>query len=86
MQQSITANDLRIKGVSILEEKTADDSNVIITVRGKNRFVVVPIEKYSYLRECELEAVLLEAKKDLKEGRVIQETVENHIRRFSPSP
>ena len=66
MQQSITANDLRIKGVSILEEKTADDSNVIITVRGKNRFVVVPIEKYNYLRECELEAVLLEAKKDLK--------------------
>ena len=41
---------------------------VIITVRGKNKYVVLPIEKYNYLRECELETALLETKKDIKEG------------------
>jgi len=83
MPNTITANDLKIKGVTILDEETADGSEVIITVRGKSKFVVVPIEKYNYLRECELEAALLEAKKDLKEGKVIQETVEKHIKRIT---
>ena len=60
MAQTITANELKTKGVTILTDETADGSEVIITVRGKNKFVVLPIAKYNYLRECELEAALLE--------------------------
>jgi prevent-host-death family protein len=83
MAQTITANELKTKGVSILNDETADGAEVIITVRGKNKFVVLPIEKYNYLRECELEAALLESKRDLKEGKFIKESVEKHIKRIT---
>ena len=73
MAQTITANELKTKGVNILKDETADGTEVIITVRGKNKFVVLPIEKYNYLRECELEAALLDSKRDIKEGKFIKE-------------
>jgi prevent-host-death family protein len=83
MTQTITANELKTKGVTILNDETADGTEVIITVRGKNKFVVLPIEKYNYLRECELEAALLESKRDIKEGKFIKESVEKHIKRIT---
>ncbi|RPI74431.1 MAG: type II toxin-antitoxin system prevent-host-death family antitoxin [Desulfobacteraceae bacterium] len=83
MPQIITANELKTKGVSILNDETSADAEVIITVRGKNKYVVLPIEKYNYLRECELEAALLESKKDIKEGKFVKESVEKHIKRIT---
>jgi prevent-host-death family protein len=83
MAQIITANDLKIKGISILNEETEDGYEVIITVRGKSKYVVLPIEQYNYLRECELEAALHEAKKDLKEGKIVKESVDKHIKRIT---
>lgn len=83
MASTITANDLKTKGVTVLADETADGAEVIITVRGKNKFVVLPIEKYNYLRECELEAALLESKKDIKEGKFVKESVEKHIKRIT---
>ncbi len=80
---SITANELKTKGVSILEKATGGDSEVIISVRGRNKYVVVPIEKYNYLRECELEAALLESKRDLKQKKFVKESVEKHIKRIA---
>ena len=41
------------------------------------------VEQYNYLRECELEAALLEVKADLAAGRAISESVDNHIRRVT---
>jgi len=83
MPQVITANELKTKGVSVLNEETSDGNEVIVTVRGKNKYVVVPIEKYNYLRECELEAALQETKKDIKEGNFIKESVEKHVKRIT---
>ncbi|OHD69173.1 MAG: prevent-host-death protein [Spirochaetes bacterium RBG_16_49_21] len=83
MAHVITANDLKTKGVTILNSETSEGSEVIITVRGKSRYVVLPIEKYNYLRECELEAALVEARKDIKEGKFIKESVEKHIKRIT---
>ncbi len=83
MAQTITANDLKTRGVSILERETENGEEVIITIRGKNRYVVLPMEKYNYLRECELEAALAESQKDLKKGKFVKETVEKHIKRIT---
>lgn len=83
MAYIITANELKTKGVTILNNETSDGSEVIITVRGKNKYVVLPIDKYNYLRECELEAALLEAKKDMKGGKFLKESVEKHIKRIT---
>ncbi len=83
MAHTITANELKTRGVSILDTETADGEEIIITIRGKNKFVVLPIEKYNYLRECELEAALLESKRDIKEGKFIKESVEKHLKRIT---
>ncbi|HMB20186.1 MAG TPA: type II toxin-antitoxin system prevent-host-death family antitoxin [Spirochaetota bacterium] len=83
MAQIITANDLKTKGVTLLDDETSDGSEVIITVRGKSKYVVLPIDKYNYLRECELDTALLESQKDLKEGKFIKESVEKHIKRIT---
>lgn len=80
---SITANELKTKGVSILDKETGGDSEVMISVRGRNKYVVVPIEKYNYLRECELETALLESKRDLKQKKFVKESVEKHIKRIT---
>jgi PHD/YefM family antitoxin component YafN of YafNO toxin-antitoxin module len=79
----ISANDLKMKGISALEAELAERSEAVITVRGKSRFVVMSVEQYNYLRECELEAALLDVKADLAAGRVISESVDNHIRRVT---
>ena len=41
------------------------------------------IEHYQYLRECELEAALLESREDVQAGRVVVESVAEHIRRLT---
>jgi PHD/YefM family antitoxin component YafN of YafNO toxin-antitoxin module len=79
----ISANDLKMKGISALEAELAERSEAIITVRGKSRFVVMSLDQYNYLRECELEAALLEVKADLAAGRTISESVDEHIRRVT---
>jgi len=78
----ITANDLKTKGVVTIGEHLANNHEAMITVRGKNRFVVMDIEHYNYLRECELEAALLEAKNDIETGEYIVESVDKHIERL----
>jgi hypothetical protein len=50
-------------------------------VRGKERFVVMDIAQYHYLRECELEAALAETRADLAAGRYVQESPEEHVAR-----
>jgi PHD/YefM family antitoxin component YafN of YafNO toxin-antitoxin module len=83
MVDLITANELKTKGLTALNKATSSGSEAIITVRGKNKYVVLPFERYNHLRECELESALEESKRDLENGKFIEESVENHIRRIT---
>ena len=78
----IAANELKIRGVSSISEQLAEEPEAFITVRGKKRYVVMNIEHFQYLRECELEAALLEAKADLEAGRMKIESVAEHMKRL----
>ncbi len=79
---SITANDLKTKGVSAIEAELKTQPEAIISVRGKERFVVMDIEHYHYLRECELSAALAETKADLAAGRYVKESPADHLARL----
>jgi len=83
MARILTANELKTKGVSRLEEVTSAGEEAIISVRGRNRFVVVSIEQYNHLRECELEAAIAETERDLANGNTILESVEDHMKRIT---
>ncbi len=50
----ISANDLKTKGVAAIEAVLAAHDEAIVSVRGKERFVVVDLAYYQRLREYEL--------------------------------
>lgn len=79
---SISANELKTKGISAIEAELAHQPEAIISVRGKDRFVVMDIAHYHYLRECELDAALAETRADLAAGRFVKETAEAHLARL----
>lgn len=82
----ISANDLKVKGVVAIEAMLANQAEAIISVRGKERFVVMNMEHYHYLRECELEAALTQTRADLAEGRFVKESPEEHVARLKSAP
>jgi len=78
----ITANELKTKGVSVLEQYLTDNPEIVITVRGKEKYVVMELAHYTYLRECELETALHEARADYEAGNYVVESVDDHIQRL----
>lgn len=78
----ISANDLKTKGVAAIEAILSEHSEAVISVRGKDRFMVMDMVHYHYLRECELEAALAETRADLATGRFVQESPEAHLARL----
>jgi len=78
----ITANELKTQGVSVIQAELEQQTEAIISVRGKQRFVVVDIEHYNYLRECELSAAIIESENDIKAGRFTEESAEAHLARL----
>ena len=80
---SITANELKTKGVSVVENALKSDGEAIITVRGKDKYVIIDMNKYNKLRDYELEIALLEARADVAKGRVQRESVAAHMKRIT---
>jgi len=83
MSNIITANDLKTRGVSAIDMVVEESEEAVVTVRGKSAYVVIPIEKYNYYRECELEAAINETRKELEQGKYVAETVDEHIKRIT---
>ena len=79
---SISANQLKTKGVSVLKSIIDEHKAAMITVRGKNRYVVMDLETYNHLRECELEAAIVETREELERGDVFKDTIDEHIKRI----
>ena len=80
---TITANQLKTNGVSAIQNNLSKNQELVITVRGKETFVVMNMEHYNYLRECELDAALHQAKIDFQSGNYITENVDAHIKRIT---
>ena len=77
----LAANDLKVRGVKAIEEEMEHFDEVGITERGKVKHVVMKVEKFDELREYELDKALAEARQDMKEGRFVSETLDEHIKR-----
>ena len=79
----IPANELKTKGISAISSRLEDADEVLITVRGKDQFVVMGMDHYNRLREYELEIVLHECRAEYKRGEYVTESVDDHIKRVS---
>lgn len=80
---TITANQLKTKGVSALESIIDGNNAAIVTVRGKDKYVVMDLETYNHLRECELEAAIIETKREVEQGEILDDSIDEHIKRIA---
>ncbi len=78
----LSANDLKTKGIAAIEYILATQPEAMISVRGKERFVVMDVAHYHYLRECELDAALAQSRADTAAGRFVAETADQHMARL----
>ncbi len=81
--KTITANELKTKGIAAINKAVEAYGEATITVRGQDRYVVMDFGTYNRLRICELEAALYETRNEVAEGKYVEESVEDHIKRIS---
>lgn len=77
--KAISANELKTKGVSSIESALEGEDEAVISVRGKELYVVMDLGTYNRLRVCELEAALYQARREVSEGKGIRESVDEHL-------
>lgn len=78
----VMANEVKTKGVSLFDSLLQKAEEIIINVRGKNKFVVVDIERYKELRALELDRAYQDAMNDIKEGRYKVLSAKEHLEEF----
>jgi len=76
---TISANELKIGGVSALETYLEEESEVLISVHGKTKYVVMSIETYQHFREIELQQAILETENDIKQKKYHTD-IKKHIK------
>lgn len=81
MYNTITANELKCKGISAV----GNHDETVVNVHGQPRYVILSVEIFEHMREQQLAAALLEAQHDIEQGDYIIESVENHIKRINES-
>lgn len=79
----ISANQLKTQGISVVAAALQQATEAIISVRGEGKYVVMDLAQYEKFREYELEAAVLEATRDVKEGRYVSESAAQHMKRVS---
>ena len=77
----IIANDLKVKGISEIDDMVNDNYGIVITVRGVEKYVILPIEEYNHLREMELDSAIRESKREIAEGKYYSGSIEEHLKR-----
>jgi PHD/YefM family antitoxin component YafN of YafNO toxin-antitoxin module len=80
---TVTANELKTKGMSAVEARLQVNEEVIISVRGQDKYVVMDLEKYAKLREYELEIALQEARADVDAGSYSIGSVDDHMQQVT---
>ncbi len=75
---NITANEVKTKGVSAFDAMFEKFNEVLINVRGKNKYCVIPFEEYEEYRAYQLDKAHKEVVRDLEEGRYHTDT-KQHI-------
>jgi len=76
---TISANEVKTNGVSIFDNILKKFDELVINVRGKDKYVVLDIERYKVFRENELDLAHMKAMQDIKDGKYKIQTAKEHI-------
>ena len=64
----VTASEVKAKGVTLFEKLLDGFSDVVINVRGKDKYCVIPFEEYEAYRAYKLEQAHKEVMEDIEKG------------------
>ncbi|MCX6051696.1 MAG: type II toxin-antitoxin system prevent-host-death family antitoxin [Campylobacterales bacterium] len=76
---TISANDVKTKGVSLFSNLLDTFDELIINVRGKDKFVVLDIDRYKELRANELDLAYIQTMQDIENKNYKTQTAKEHI-------
>jgi len=76
---TVTANDVKQRGVSLFGELLEKFDEIVVNVRGKKKYVVMDIERYKTLRTLELDNAYREVMEDVINGDYKILTVQEHL-------
>ena len=76
---TITANEIKTNGVSIFDKFLNKFDELIINVRGKDKYVVLDIQRYKEFREYELDIAHMKVMQDIENGDYKTQTASQHI-------
>ena len=76
----ITASEVKTKGVSFFGKMLQKADELVINVRGKNKYVVLDMERYNEFRQNELDLAHMKAMQDIKDGRYKVQTAAEHTK------
>ena len=77
---TITANEVKKNGVSMFDKLLDKVDELIINVRGKDKYVILDIERYKEFREHELDLAHMKVMQDIKDGNYKTQTSAQHIK------
>jgi len=77
---SISATEVKQNGVLIFERMLDKFSEVVITVRGKKKYVAIDYERYKKLREYELDSAYQDAMEDIANRDYIVDSNSNRTK------
>jgi hypothetical protein len=75
----VSANEVKKRGVCIFDELLKEYDEVIISSRGKNKYIVMDIKKYEDFRAYELDKAYQEVMQDIKNGDYHTD-IEKHLK------
>lgn len=76
---AITANEIKTKGVSVFDKAFDKSDEVVINVRGKNKYVILPIQRYDDFRSGELDIAYIQTMQDIQKGNYKTQTAKEHL-------
>jgi len=76
----ITANEIKTKGASIFGKLLLKADELIVNVRGKNKYVVLDIERYNEFRQNELDIAHMKVMQDINEGNYKTQSAVEHTK------
>jgi len=80
---TIPANEVKRRGVSVFEELLQKWDEVILSVRGNKKYVVMDIDRYKNLRALELDKAYHEVMEDVKNGDYHTD-IDRHLKEVLP--
>ena len=77
----LTATEVRNKGFNVIDKLLQKYEEVVISFRGKKKFVVMDIDRFNELRKKELELAYKEVLEDYEKGNYHTD-VEKHLEKI----